>query len=96
MGICIDIQSLRDPVFLESRVEAFFEAFGRMLKSLSEKEFHVQKEGLIVKKLERLKNLREESSRFWHHISSGYYDFVRRTPFDLCTAVQSLTATFYY
>ncbi|OJT06440.1 Insulin-degrading enzyme [Trametes pubescens] len=76
-GLGIRIQSVRPPWFLESRVDAFLETFGDRVASMSPDEFTRQKEGLIVKKLERAKNLHEETSRFWAHIRSGYYDFLR-------------------
>lgn len=70
---------MRPPWFLESRVDAFLETFGDRVAEMSPDEFTRQKEGLIVKKLEHAKNLHEETSRFWAHIRSGYYDFLRRT-----------------
>ena len=84
MGICINVQSLRDPVFIETRVEVFLENFCRTLENFPDKDFDLQKEGLVVKKLERLKNLGDETSHFWRHITSGYYDFTRRTHFEVC------------
>lgn len=44
---------------------------------MSEEDFASQKEGLIVKKVEKHKNLAEESSAFWNEIGSGYFDFAR-------------------
>ncbi|EIW56019.1 LuxS/MPP-like metallohydrolase [Trametes versicolor FP-101664 SS1] len=76
-GLGIRIQSVRPPWFLESRVDAFLETFGDRVAEMSPDEFTRQKEGLIVKKLESAKNLHEETSRFWAHIRSGYYDFLR-------------------
>ncbi|KAI0674093.1 LuxS/MPP-like metallohydrolase [Trametes maxima] len=76
-GLGIRIQSARAPSFLESRVDAFLETLGAGIASLPLDEFATYKEGLIVKKLERVKNLREETARFWSHIESGYYDFIR-------------------
>ncbi|GBE85090.1 Putative zinc protease [Sparassis crispa] len=77
MGLGIKIQSTKASWFVEERVEAFLETFRNTLAGMSAEEFEAQKEGLIVKKLERMKNLYEETARFWGHISSGYYDFVR-------------------
>ncbi|KAI0646092.1 LuxS/MPP-like metallohydrolase [Trametes meyenii] len=76
-GLGIRIQSARAPSFLESRVDAFLETLGARFESMSLDEFATYKEGLVVKKLERVKNLREETARFWDQIRSGYYDFVR-------------------
>ncbi|PWN23331.1 hypothetical protein BCV69DRAFT_280939 [Microstroma glucosiphilum] len=78
MGYRIIIQSERDADFLESRIEAFFEQFKKLLEEMSPAEFEKQKASLIAKKLEVVKNLGEESTRFWFHIHSGYYDFLAR------------------
>ncbi|OBZ78124.1 Insulin-degrading enzyme [Grifola frondosa] len=77
IGLGIKVQSLRAPWDVEARVDAFLEDFCGMLVGMSAVEFTAQKEGLVVKKLERAKNLREETARFWGHICSGYYEFVR-------------------
>ncbi|KAI8985011.1 LuxS/MPP-like metallohydrolase [Trametes punicea] len=77
LGLGIRIQSTRAPWFLESRVDAFLETFGARLSSMRVAQFEAHKEGLVVKKLERVKDLGEETARFWGHIRSGYYDFVR-------------------
>ncbi|KAI0367165.1 LuxS/MPP-like metallohydrolase [Pilatotrama ljubarskyi] len=76
-GLGMRIQSTRPPWFLELRVDAFYEAMGDKLANMSPEEFSTHKEGLLVKKLERPKNLAEETARFWGHIRSGYYDFLR-------------------
>ncbi|KAI0353367.1 LuxS/MPP-like metallohydrolase [Trametes cingulata] len=76
-GLAMRIQSTRPPWFLESRVDAFYEIMGDRLANMSPEEFSMHKEGLIVKKLERPKNLGEETARFWGQIRSGYYDFLR-------------------
>jgi len=77
IGLTITIQSLRDPVYLEGRVDAFLASFRKDLDTWTSIQFEAQKEGLIVKKLQKVKNLREESNMFWSHIRSGYYDFLR-------------------
>lgn len=78
MGLRFLLQSEREPVYLESRVEAFLDMYRAQLAATSPEEFEKQKEGLISKKLEKLENLYSETSRFWSHITSGYCDFVRR------------------
>jgi len=40
-------------------------------------EFEGHKRSIINKRLEKLKNLDSETSRFWSHIDSGYFDFVQ-------------------
>ncbi|KAI0764784.1 LuxS/MPP-like metallohydrolase [Fomes fomentarius] len=77
LGLSIKVQSTRSPWFVEERVEAFLEAFGERLASMPDEEFARHKEGLVVKKLERVKNLGEETDRFWDRIRAGHYDFLR-------------------
>ncbi|KAF9179055.1 Insulinase (Peptidase M16) [Haplosporangium sp. Z 767] len=75
-GLRFILQSERDPVHLESRVEHFLET--RMKKHLEEmtpEEYEKQVTSLIQKKLEKDKNLRHETYRYWGQIASGYYDF---------------------
>ncbi|CAO1629238.1 unnamed protein product [Parajaminaea phylloscopi] len=78
MGFRIIIQSEREAAYLESRIEAFFEQFKGTLDKMSPDEFERHRSSLINKKLEVAKNLVEESTRFWYHIHSGYYDFLQR------------------
>jgi insulysin len=69
------IQSQKDPVFLEERIEAFLNSFLEQLKVMSDDDFDTRRRGLIVKKLEKPKNLTEETGDYWGQIISGYYDF---------------------
>lgn len=78
-GIKVFIQSERKPGYLEERIEAFLLAQGQRLRSLSAEEFAQQKDGLKRKWLEKLKNLREETNRYWRNIEAGHVDFHRRT-----------------
>ncbi|KAI0077374.1 LuxS/MPP-like metallohydrolase [Panus rudis PR-1116 ss-1] len=77
MGLGIKIQSLKSPAFLEQRIEAFLTQFRDQLSEMSEEEFEGKKDGLAIRMLEKTKNLRDEASRFWNHIRSGYYDFLQ-------------------
>lgn len=83
MGLNIKIQSQKSPAFLEDRVEAFLESFRATLAELSSDKLEDEKDSLVLKLLEKPKNLAEESSRFWGGISSGYYDFLLGTCFFL-------------
>lgn len=78
-GWRVVVQSERKPPYLESRVESFLDLFRGTLATMPELEFERQRDSYAVKRLERLKNLGEEASRFWIHIESGYEDFLRRT-----------------
>src|SRR5205085_9922847 len=71
------IQSERTANFLESRINAFLSRFAETLDTMSNEVFESHKRSIINKKLEKLKNLGSETSRFWSHIGSEYFDFVQ-------------------
>lgn len=74
-GYRILIQSEKNPEYLEGRIDAFLTRFEKMLEEMTEDEFEAHKRSLINKRLEKLKNLTQESNRFWNHIVSECYDF---------------------
>ena len=78
IGLRFLLQSEKEPMYLESRVDAFLESYKAQLASTTPEQFEKQKEGLISQKLEKLENLHSETSRFWSHITNGYCDFLRR------------------
>ena len=78
MGLRFLIQSEKDSVYLETRVEAFLDHMKEFLDNMSEEEYEKHKAGVIHKKLEKPKNLHGESARFWTAVEDGYYDFERR------------------
>ncbi|KAG8907980.1 Insulinase (Peptidase M16) [Tulasnella sp. 403] len=79
IGWRLVIQSERTPAYLENRVDEFLYANLRpMLERMSDDEFDQKRRGLIQKKLEKHKNLSDETNTFWIHIISGYDDFMRR------------------
>ncbi|KAG6018861.1 hypothetical protein E4U41_003534 [Claviceps citrina] len=69
------IQSEKTPEYLDGRIEAFLIQFGQTLESMSEADFEGHKRSLIIKRLEKMRNLDQESSRHWNQISSEYFDF---------------------
>jgi insulysin len=69
------IQSEMTPEFLDSRIEAFLMRYADTLEKMSETEFEDHKRSLIVRRLEKLRNLDQESTRHWSQITSEYYDF---------------------
>ncbi|KAG0225257.1 Insulinase (Peptidase M16) [Actinomortierella wolfii] len=76
IGLRFILQSERDPVHLESRIDAFLEErLKPFLEEMTEQEYQKQVSSLIQKKLEKDKNLRVETHRYWGHITSGYYEF---------------------
>jgi insulysin len=42
---------------------------------MKDEEFESHKTALINKRLEKMKNLNQESGRFWHHVTSEAFDF---------------------
>ncbi|KAF9388399.1 Insulinase (Peptidase M16) [Mortierella sp. AD011] len=92
-GIRFIIQSERDPVHVESRIEHFLESnMKTYLEEITQEDYDKQVNSLIQKKLEKDKNLRTETYRYWGQIISGYYDFdeiqdevdeMRRTTLDI-------------
>ena len=76
LGVTISIQSERDPVYLDHRIETLFrERIQTMLNDMSEDDLKRQIESAAVKKLETSKNLGEESTKYWKTITSGFYEF---------------------
>ncbi|KAG0178612.1 Insulinase (Peptidase M16) [Apophysomyces sp. BC1034] len=75
MGLRFIVQSERDTVYLENRIEDFLVKLRSIIEDMSEEEYNAQKQSLISKKLEKDKNLLLEGSRYWGHIYSGYYEF---------------------
>ena len=76
-GYRVIIQSEKPTDYLEQRINAFLASFAEKLRVMPSEEFESHKRSLINKRLEKLKNLTQESSRFWGHIGSEYYDFLR-------------------
>lgn len=74
-GFRILIQSEKSCDFLEKRIDNFLINFEKELEEMSEGDFEKHKIGLINKRLEKLKNLSEESGRLWHHVASEAFDF---------------------
>ncbi|KAF9285850.1 Insulinase (Peptidase M16) [Mortierella alpina] len=76
IGLKIAVQSERDPMHVEARIEEFLSSrVATMLEEMSEQRFTKQVYSLIQKKLEKDKNLKEETARVWGHITSGFYHF---------------------
>ncbi|XP_068647426.1 insulin-degrading enzyme-like 1, peroxisomal [Aristolochia californica] len=78
-GLQFIIQStVKDPAQLDLRVEAFLKSFESKLYEMSSSEFKSNVNTLIDMKLEKQKNLREESSFFCREIYDGTLKFDRR------------------
>ncbi|KAI9774121.1 MAG: Insulinase (Peptidase M16) [Geoglossum simile] len=75
VGYRILVQGEQSPEFMDTRIDEFLREFSTVLKEMSEEEFEGHKRSLVNKKLEKHKNLREESRWLWGHIASDFYDF---------------------
>jgi insulysin len=69
------IQSERPPQYLESRIDAFIDQYTQVLENMSGDDFEGHKRSVISRRLEKLKNLDQESHRHWAHIWTGTYNF---------------------
>ncbi|TVU38355.1 hypothetical protein EJB05_11718 [Eragrostis curvula] len=78
-GLQFIIQStVKDPANLDARVEAFLKMFETTLYEMPDVEFKSNVNALIDTKLEKYKNIREESAFFWGEISEGTLKFDRK------------------
>jgi insulysin len=75
IGFRFIIQSEKTPQYLESRIDSFLSTWAETLEQMSDAEFEGHKRSLITKRLEKLKNLDQESGRLWSYIDSEYLDF---------------------
>ncbi|KAK4783649.1 hypothetical protein SAY86_008023 [Trapa natans] len=78
-GLQFIIQStVKGPGQIDLRVEAFLNMFETKLLEMTSEEFKSNVNALINVKLEKHKNLREESSFYWREITDGTLKFDRR------------------
>ncbi|XP_049354537.1 insulin-degrading enzyme-like 1, peroxisomal [Solanum verrucosum] len=77
-GLQLIVQSsVKDPRYIESRFQAFLKTLETQLHDMSDDEFKKKVNALIDIKLEKFKNLPEETNFFWWEISSGTLRFDR-------------------
>ncbi|KAF2746080.1 LuxS/MPP-like metallohydrolase [Sporormia fimetaria CBS 119925] len=88
-GYRILIQSEKDCRYLEGRIEHFLTMWEESLAKMSEEDFEGHKQAVIRKRLEKLKNLTQESNRFWTHVFNDSYDFLQAD--EDATHIQALT-----
>ncbi|CAJ2500800.1 Uu.00g036530.m01.CDS01 [Anthostomella pinea] len=74
-GFHFIIQSEKASEYLESRIDSFLAAYATSLEDMSNADFESHKRSVIVKRLEKLKNLDQETGRHWSQVSNEYYDF---------------------
>jgi len=75
IGFRFIIQSEKSPEYLEERIDAFLTDYAEIVEKITDVELEGHKSSLINKRLEKLKNLDQESGRMWSHIDSEYLDF---------------------
>ncbi|OWO99030.1 hypothetical protein B2J93_6607 [Marssonina coronariae] len=75
IGYRFIIQSEKTPEYLESRIDSFLTGFKDTLEQMTDSDFEGHKRSLITKRLEKLKNLDQESNRLWAHIDNEWFDF---------------------
>ncbi|KAJ2396793.1 metalloprotease, partial [Coemansia sp. RSA 2559] len=75
MTLRLLVQSESNPAYVLQRIEHFVRGFRQRLADISQKKFERYATSLRVNREEKLKNLSEETSRFWRQISTGYYEF---------------------
>lgn len=75
LGFRFIIQSEKTAQYLEGRIDSFLTTSAEMLEAMSDSEFEGHKRSVVIKLLEKTKNLDEETNRLWGQISNEYYDF---------------------
>ncbi|RCH96410.1 Insulinase (Peptidase M16), partial [Rhizopus stolonifer] len=75
MGLRFILQSERDTIYLENRIEEFLEKLIVLVNKMTTEEYNAQVQSVISKKLEKDKNLSQEGGKYWGHIHSGFYEF---------------------
>lgn len=77
-GLRFLVQSERSTAYLYERVQRFIIKEATKIDSMSEDEFAKHVSALVTKKMQKVKNIKEQRTRFWNRIASGFYDFDRR------------------
>ncbi|KAK4058714.1 metalloprotease [Microbotryomycetes sp. JL221] len=78
-GFRVVVQSEKSVEFLESRIETLWlDPVSKHFENMSDEEFEKHKIGLINRKLEKVKSLSQETSRYWSEIEDGTLDFFHR------------------
>ncbi|RAL51841.1 hypothetical protein DM860_010559 [Cuscuta australis] len=91
LGYITSLSRRYDPGYVESRVRAFVIMLKSKLLDMSEDEFKKKVNALIDVKLEKFKNLWEETNFYWWEISGGTYKF-NRIPMEV-EALKQVTKT---
>ncbi|KAG5440368.1 hypothetical protein PCANB_001938 [Pneumocystis canis] len=79
MDFRIIIQSLKDPLYLEMRINAFLYKYAAIIDTISEEQFRDNINALITLIGKNFENLDSEVYEYWDSISSGLFDFERHS-----------------
>jgi insulysin len=66
---------VKDPVYLQERIEAFLSQFRQSILQLKPDEFEQFRGALIANRMEDPKNLGEETYRYWNEITGKSFNF---------------------
>ena len=73
------IQSGKKPAnYLDERIEAFLVQFRKELEEMADKTFEAHRGAVVARNLEKDKNLRQQTDRYWGEIGVRRYVFHRR------------------
>lgn len=75
LGLDFCVQSERDSIYLESRIDAFVQGIEQYVRDMTEEEFKEHVQSRISTLEEKSTNAAEEGQIFWAEISPGTYDF---------------------
>ncbi|CAK7567937.1 MAG: hypothetical protein SEPTF4163_005915 [Sporothrix epigloea] len=97
MGFRFLVQSEKVPRYLEERVDSFLKEYATTLENMSAADFEGHKRSLIAKRLEKSKNLYQETSKHWVQINNEFYDFeyAKRDAEEIARLTKADMITFY-
>lgn len=76
-GLRIIVQSDKDPIYVENRIEIFLQNVKNDLETMSDEEFQKHMNALATKRLEQPKKLTSQNAKYWSEIVSQHYNFNR-------------------
>ncbi|KAJ1733777.1 metalloprotease [Coemansia biformis] len=77
MALRLLVQSEASPLYVCQRIDSFMHGFRPRLAEMTQERFESYVNSLRVTLEEKLKNLSDESTRYWTQLSTGYYEFDR-------------------
>lgn len=74
-GLLIFLLSHKPPTYVEQRVDSFMETLKTFLADMADDEFEKHKQALVLKRLEKPKNMSEQDTLYWNEIAAETYNF---------------------